>query len=264
MIPAGWHLTCGDLAAESVATVTAGQPDVRIRAMRDDLAVGPLRDVDAARCPARASFWEAVWPDAAEPRPDFADDLGNDARWLAELPGQGLGGTVWHGDSASEQLLLARVCAALAGSPLPLFEIACGTGDSRVGTRMAVSMHPPAALAERFRPQRIDAARQHRLAEQWRGAVAEDADIRRWREGRFFGEGFEAIDAPLVAATGPDWRPLAQAMAEVMRHCDGFFPTDYFLYWRARELARAGRLELDGVPRAQYAALRVRRAASAA
>ncbi|MBA1275774.1 DUF1835 domain-containing protein [Stutzerimonas azotifigens] len=263
MIPAGWHLTCGDLAAESVAIVTAGQPDMKVRVMRDDLAVGPLRDVDAERCPARAWFWEAVWPGGAEPRPDFANDLAGDARWLAELPGQGLGVTVWHGDSASEQLLLARVCAALEGSPLPLFEVACGTGDSRVGTRMAVSMHRPAALAERIRPQRIDAARQRQLAAQWRGAVAADADIRRWREGQFFGERFDAIDAQLVAATEPDWRPLARAMAEVMRHCDGFFPTDYFLYWRARELARGGRLELDGVPGAQYSALQVRRAASA-
>ncbi len=264
MIPSGWHLTCGDLAAERVATVTAGQPEATIRVMRDDLAIGPLRDVDAERCPARASFWEAVWPTNAEPRPDFSRVLADDARWLAELPRQGLGVTVWHGDSASEQLLLSRVCAALVGSPLPLFEVACGTGDSRVGTRMAVSMHSPAALAERFRPQRIDVARQRQLAGQWQGAVAADADIRRWREGRFFGEGFEAIDAQLIGATGADWMPLAHAMAEVMRHCDGFFPTDYFLYWRARELVRGGRLELDGVPVAQYSVLQVRRAASAA
>ncbi|MCY1543002.1 hypothetical protein D9M68_787870 [compost metagenome] len=48
-------------------------------------------------------------------------------------------------------------------------------------------------------------------------------------------------------------------MADVMARCDGFFASDYFLFWRARELAVAGRIELAGeVGVGGYMGLRVR------
>jgi hypothetical protein len=67
------------------------------------------------------------------------------------------------------------------------------------------------------------------------------------------------IDATLIAASPDEFAPLARAMAEVMGHCDGFFATDLFLYWRARELTTAGHLELWGDPAAGYRDLQVRR-----
>ena len=67
------------------------------------------------------------------------------------------------------------------------------------------------------------------------------------------------IDEALVAASPDEFAPLARAMAEVMGHCDGFFPTDFFLYWRARVLAAARRLEVQGDPTAGYRDLQVRR-----
>jgi len=54
--------------------------------------------------------------------------------------------------------------------------------------------------------------------------------------------------------------PLARAMAEVMSHCDGFFATDLFLYWRARELAKSGVIELSDGAEAEYSQVQVRRA----
>ncbi len=53
--------------------------------------------------------------------------------------------------------------------------------------------------------------------------------------------------------------PLARTMAEVMGHCDGFFPTDLFLYWRARELAKRGVIEFSDDAQAGYSKLQVRR-----
>ncbi|MNR66145.1 hypothetical protein D3C85_1894920 [compost metagenome] len=35
-------------------------------------------------------------------------------------------------------------------------------------------------------------------------------------------------------------------MAELMGRSDGFFVTDFFAFWRARELAAQGRIELAG------------------
>ncbi|WP_313026832.1 DUF1835 domain-containing protein [Pseudomonas lopnurensis] len=254
------HLTCGDLAGDGVRALLAGrEPQAQVRVMRDDLAVGPLGDIESPPCAARAAFWERVWPDEVTPRPAFTRELAGDARWLAELPGQVPAVTVWHGDSASEQLLLGRVAAALQGSGCMLQEVACGTGDSRVGSRKAVSMHPPEALAERYRPQPVDSLRQVLLAAAWDEQCAAAHGIRRWRDGHFHGEGYQAIDNGLLAASPTAFGPLARAMAEVMGHCDGFFPSDFFLYWRARELAAAGQLELRGDPAAGYRDLQVRR-----
>ncbi len=47
-------------------------------------------------------------------------------------------------------------------------------------------------------------------------------------------------------------------MAEVMARSEGFFATDFFLYWRARELAAAARLQLDLSDSAPYSARQVR------
>ncbi|HAV04569.1 MAG TPA: hypothetical protein DCX47_06115, partial [Pseudomonas sp.] len=157
------HLTCGDLAGDGVRNLLADrEPGAEVRVLRDDLAVGPLSDVDSPPCAARVAFWEQLWPDELTPRPLFAHDLAADARWLAELAGQADDVIVWHGDSASEQLLLARVCAALQGCRLQ--EVACGTGDSRAGRRKAVSMHSPEALAALYRPQAVSVSRQTELA----------------------------------------------------------------------------------------------------
>ena len=89
-----------------------------------------------APCAARAEFWEQIWPAEVAPRPVFADELGADALWLANLAKQAAAVTVWHGDSASEQLLLARIAALLQGKKLPLAD------------RVPV-YPPPAALAAR-------------------------------------------------------------------------------------------------------------------
>lgn len=254
------HLTCGDLAGNSVRALLAGrEPDAQVRVLRDDLAVGPLSDVDRPPCAARVAFWEQVWPAEVAPRPAFADELAADAVWRTELAEQAAAVTVWHGDSASEQLLLARIAAVLQGSSCGLHEVACGTGDSRAGQRKAVSMHSPEALAALYSPRAVPASRQAGLAAVWHEQCASSHDIRRWCEGAFQGEDYRLIDAALVAASPDEFAPLARAMAEIMSHCDGFFATDFFLYWRARVLAAAGHLEILGDPAAGYRDLQVRR-----
>ena len=117
-----WHLVCGDNAVAGVSHVIGQEAAAGLRVLRDDLAVGPLGDVDTPPCAARAAFWGAVWPAGLMPVPDFAADLPADAQWLAGLALQERPVTVWHGDSASEQLLLARVAHALEGSGVSLIE----------------------------------------------------------------------------------------------------------------------------------------------
>lgn len=255
-----WHLVCGDAAVEGV-TFVLGQAlaEDSLRMLRDDLAVGPLDDIEQPPCTKRAVFWQAVWPETVRPVPDFTGTLSEDARWLAGLARQARPVTVWQGDSASEQLLLARVAAALEHADLPLWEVPCGSGDSRFETRRAVSMHEPTALRELYRPLLVVPARRQRLAAQWHAVRQENAAIRRWRDGAFHGEDHAQIDAILLGYCTPEWKPLARVMADVMLRCDGFFPSDFFVYWRARELAGTGRIELSGEADASgYGGLKVR------
>lgn len=255
-----WHLTCGDLAADSIVHLLTEPVGQTLRVMRDDLAVGPLHDVDTAPCAARGSFWQAVWPQSVQPQPDFNSELSEDAQWLHALAQQSQAITVWHGDSCSEQLLLARVAAALQHSAVALWEVACGSGDSRVATRRAVSMHSPEVLAERYRPQAIEALRQQQLAAQWHAAIADAAFVRRWQGGQFSSESYAPIDQQLLHFCQTDWMPLARVMASVMAQCDGFFATDFFLWWRARELAAKGQLSFSAPADTPYAEQQVRRA----
>ena len=250
------HLTCGDLAADSVRQLLGEREEARV--LRDDLAVGPLADIQTPPCAARLAFWEGVWPAELEPRPDLTG-IADDAEWLAALPSQSQQVTVWHGDSASEQLMLARVAAALEGGSVAMHEVVCGTGDSRVATRKAVSMHAPDTLSALYQPCLVEPLRIADLASQWRAVIAENAAIRRWMDGRFAGEDYSRIDHELAEACRLDDMPLARAMAEVMGHCDGFFASDMFLYWRARELAQRGVVELSGNRGDGYQGVRVRR-----
>lgn len=122
-----WHLVCGDAAVEGVRFVLGEDTaDCTLRVMRDDLAVGPLQDIDSPPCAARSAYWQGVWPQSMQPVPDFDAELQTDAHWLSTLSSGQRGVTVWHGDSCSEQLLLARVAQALAGSTIELWEVACG------------------------------------------------------------------------------------------------------------------------------------------
>jgi hypothetical protein len=256
-----WHLVCGDNAVAGVTQVIGeAAAATGLRVLRDDLAVGPLADVDTPPCAARVAFWQALWPESVQPAPDFATALPADARWLADLAEQGQPVTVWHGDSASEQLLLARVAHALEHSSLALWEVPCGTGDSRVETRKAVAMHAPDALVALAQPREIAAPRRQALATQWRDVLADNALIHRWQAGDFAGEHYQRIDADLLRHARDEAQPLARLMADVMARNDGFFATDYFLFWRARELAAAGALCISGEPGEYgYRGLQVRR-----
>jgi len=248
------HLVCGDNAVAGVRQVLGEAAQIRV--LRDDLAVGPLLDVDAPPCARRQAFWTEVWPDASLPPPDVVG-LADDAVWLAGLDQLARPLVVWHGDSCSEQLLLARVAAAVEDGPTPLWGVACGNASSRVGQRMAVAMHAPEDLAKRANPLPLSGAQVAALARQWREAVAENACVRRWQGDGFHGEDFSTIDAALLDACARYPR-LARAMAEVMAHCDGFFATDLFLYWRARVLAGSGQLQLVGEPAEEgYAGIEV-------
>jgi hypothetical protein len=252
-----WHVVCGDVAAEGVRQVIDTEAAASLRIMRDDLAIGPLVDVHQPPCPVRSAFWKAVWPDDV-PAPNFSHQLTDDAKWLEHVAQGNRPITVWHGDSASEQLLLCRIAAALHDSSVALYSVPCGTHCSDVQTRRAVGQCSPELLKELYSPDPILPEQQQSLASAWHKTVEAKADIRRWIGGAFQYSGYETVDTILIQHCMPEWQPLARVMAEVMVRSEGFFATDTFLGWRAHELACRGLLVLQGPEKGHYSQQTVR------
>jgi hypothetical protein len=253
-----WHLVCGDLAVPGVTHVLgAAAAQQQLRVLRDDLAVGPLSDIDTPPCQVRAQFWQAVWPQAARAMPDMQAELSADATWLSQLAQGNKDVTVWTGDSCSEQLLLARLAHALQGSRVALWEVACA--NPQRPPRKAVSLRTHDELIELYAQRTLlSAERRGQLAAQWQHAVQANAPIRTWLAGDFTNHSHALVDEPMLRSCSHNWRALARVMADGMAAQDGFFPTDFFLDWRARELAASGQLELQLAPSSAYSDQHVR------
>src|ERR1700759_5621740 len=113
------HVTNGDTAAESLreAWRLAGR-DERVVALKDDLAIGPLKGVDDNQ-ETRAAFWQQVLD---QHKIDFIASLKEQDALLQGLVRSDAQVVVWHGQSASDQLTLRRVAYYLRNAPQRLNE----------------------------------------------------------------------------------------------------------------------------------------------
>lgn len=237
------HLTCGDGAADALraAMASGGLAPAPIRAMPDDLAVGPLHGVDAPPCLERARFWHQLGGEDLADRA-IATELSADAKWLRAPDVDHV--CVWNGDSASEQLLLRRVCALLPAR-VELLAVAGGTGECRSATRKAIAMLAPQVLAA-LPARHLDATSRDRLGAQWLHWRERDDTLRLWLDGRLQGADYALIDHALLAECSAEWRPARRVIGPVMATVDGLFVTDLLAAWRLRQLAVEGRLETRG------------------
>lgn len=239
------HMVCGDGAAEALKrAMDAGVlAEDEVLAMPDDLAVGPLSDVDSPPCAQRAAFWHTLGGEALRYR-EIAIELATGVEWLrnpsvAEV-------TLWHGDSASEQLLLRRVCALLP-EPVRLRSAAAGSGECRSEDRHAIAMLKPEEVARSLAASReLDTIARQRLGADWLSALSANDELRLWLGGQLQGAGYEHIDQVLLESANDHWRPVQSVIGPTMAYVDGLFVSDLLAAWRLREQVAAGRLELRG------------------
>lgn len=239
------HLVCGDGAADALQrAVAAGVlTEKKIRVMPDDLAVGPLSDVDAPPCLQRAAFWHELGGDALRER-EIASEMAAEVNWLRSPDAAIV--TLWHGDSASEQLLLRRVCALLPAH-VTLRSVGAGSGQCRSEDRHAIAMLKPEELANALAgSHELDAAERQRLGADWHRALAENAQLRLWLDGQLTGAGYAHIDRILLDSASESWRPVQSLIGPTMAYVDGLFVSDLLAAWRLREQVAAGALQLRG------------------
>ncbi|PRX34678.1 uncharacterized protein DUF3658 [Paraburkholderia sp. BL18I3N2] len=247
------HLTNGDVAAESLRTALrdAGR-DERVHALRDDLAVGPLRGIDDAP-DVRADFWDRM---SADTKRDFLREFREQAAALENVARGEANLVVWHGESASDQLMLRRVCYHLRNNPQRLNEVRLSIRDltdpgawahSRKDRATSVGMFAPAVLQSRLPDAApISVLRISRLALEWQEVKHANGETRRWRDNTFTSGSFAELDALILEQVTEHWQPAARVAAELMVAELGFLVSDTVVLWRFRELAATRRIKLRG------------------
>jgi len=231
------HLIYGEPAVTALrqALEAAGRPD-RVIALRDDLTVGPLRDIDVAGNPGvaqRAAFWERL----GDAPPALAHD---DCAALNALEADDSHVVIWHTHDAAHQLALRRVCYRLRDVPQRLNEVRL-TADEISGPSAAARIEarlPDAAP--------ISVLRITRLALEWQEAKFANGETRRWRDNTFTSGSFAELDALIVEDAVDGWQFAGRVAARVMAADNGLLVSDTLLLWRLRELAAAGQLQLRG------------------
>jgi hypothetical protein len=252
------HVANGDCAAQSLTqAIRLAEREDRVVALRDDLAVGPLRDVDDSPF-ARAAFWRQVLNSSF----DFEDDLESQQDVLNRLTrGEGQI-VVWHGQSAGDQLMLRRVAFHLRNAPQRLNEaklnqddLLIKTSDTEAGSARrndgatAVGMFSPRQLLAKLPSAApISVLRISRLALEWQEAKYANAETRRLRDNMLVSSPWHDVDETLLELAGAEWRPARRIVGEAMTKSFDFVLSDSVGFWRARELVTAGRLKISGTP----------------
>jgi hypothetical protein len=254
------HVTNGDCAAQSLTeALRRAERDERVIALRDDLAVGPIRDIDESPL-ARATFWRQVLNSAV----DLEDELEAQQAIFGRLARGDGQIVVWHGQSAADQLTLRRVAYHLRNAPQRLNEaklfqddltIASDETDpERVGRAdraTAVGMFSPKQLLAKLPTAApISVLRISRLALEWQEAKHANADTRRLRDNMLVSGTWLDVDEALLDLASPEWQPARWIAGAAMGQRFDFMLSDSVAFWRCRELVTAGRLKIRGTPTA--------------
>jgi len=247
------HIMNGDVAADSLrkALSQTGRADAVV-ALRDDLAVGPLRGVDDAPH-VRAEFWQRVTGDTTR---NVAAEFDAQTAELETLVGGTSNVVVWHGQSAADQMTLRRVCFHLREMPQRLNEVRLSIDDLTGEESAALCCADRATSVGMFSPDLLqqylqDAApisvlRIGRLALEWQEVKQADAELRRWRDNTFSSGTFAELDAKIFEHASDGWQSAGRVAAHVMSADNGMLVSDGIVLWRLRELAAAGQLQLRG------------------
>jgi Domain of unknown function (DUF1835)/Protein of unknown function len=252
------HVTNGDTAAESLreALRLAGREE-RVVALKDDLAIGPLKGIDD-NPEARAAFWQHV---IDQHKMDFIASLKEQDALLQGLVRTDAQVVVWHGQSASDQLTLRRVAYYLRNAPQRLNETRLNEQDLPVTTAPDASQRRRGRedgatavgmfTAEELRAKLpaiapISVLRIGRLALEWQEVKLVNCETRRWRDNTFLSGTYADIDEVILELVTNDWQPARKIAGQTMAMTFGFMVSDAIAFWRCRELGAAGRLKVRG------------------
>jgi Domain of unknown function (DUF1835)/Protein of unknown function len=250
-----FHAVNGDRgAALLMAALELPPEDIHVH--RDDLAFGPLHDVDEVQPGQRAAFWREAA--GVHYMRDFDHDLARESAKHAKLKTAGRPVCIWHGQSSSDELMLRRMAAYLSGSGCTISEVLLTAEylhEAPFGDKTSIGLYLPAELRRAALSTRAVTERQLLVwAAEWRTYKNESADVRFWladetdaNHRQFHGVPFDAIDLVILRHLPVEWEPVATTLRRSMSLIDGgLFATDLIVWWRMRELAIHAALQVRG------------------
>ncbi len=89
-----------------------------------------------------------------------------------------------------------------------------------------------------------------RLGYEWQQNVKENADVRLWKGNTLVPAAYHTVDDVILERAPAEWTPAAQVVGSVMGAIEGLLASDWFVFWRCRELVSTGQLVLRGNPEA--------------
>lgn len=241
------HVVNGDIAGNVLrqALAQAARPDTVV-VLRDDLAVGPLVDVDGLAVQ-RVNFWQRIAPGSGV---DFPSEMRAGLGQLQQLRTGDTEVAIWHGQSASDQLMLRRVVFYLHQSPQRINEVALDVRELEVplqGNLTSIGMYPAARLARRFSTiAPVSVLRLGRLAYEWQQCVRENAEVRLWKGNTLVPASYHIVDEVILEHTPREWASAIEVITRIMGKIEGLLASDWFVFWRCRELIGGGQLVLRG------------------
>ncbi|HTJ92486.1 MAG TPA: DUF1835 domain-containing protein [Pararobbsia sp.] len=243
------HVVNGDSAAEVLGhALTAAGLDEPVICLPDDLAIGPLGQIDDTPS-TRARFWQSV---LGTDDPELTEAFEAEAASIAALAESDAEVVVWHGRSAGDQLTLRRVAFHLRATPERFNEVGLTVHELDPahlgpGGQTAVALYSPDILRARLPAVApVSVLRMTRLALEWQELKYVNSDIRRLYTDTFVGAGFAEIDALIIEHLGDDWQTLNRFVGSIMVANTGFYATDTLVDWRIRSLVNAGTVTVRG------------------
>nr|WP_318422691.1 DUF3658 domain-containing protein [Iodobacter sp. CM08] len=231
------HLVLGDCAADLLRISLGPYADIRIH--RDDLAVGPLIDIDDAYPAARVHFWDAVFPQSSF---DFNDVLPAGNAQLASLPADL---TLWIGNSCGEALLLRRL-AWWRYKTQQTFKLLSpdSTGlNSYIAGQVPLSLMP-LPIIQATNSQTLSPALLQELASEWQAIRQQPSAFRGWNGSSFHHHTQTALDAEMLALIEENYLPCSEIASRWISTSSDFFRSDVLAMWRLRGLAEQDLIEL--------------------
>jgi hypothetical protein len=252
------HVTNGDHAANALReALQLAHREEHAIGLKDDLAVGPLRNIDEAP-DTRGGFWRHVLNDRDT---HFEAQFEAQEALILSIVRDTAQVVVWHGESAGDQLTLRRIAYHLRNAPQRLNEARLTARDlppvtgadgsmlrrNREDGATAVGMYPVATLLEKLaHAAPVSVLRIGRLALEWQEAKYMNAETRRWRDNVLISGSYAEIDDALLDLATAQWQPARRIVAAAMTVSFGFLLSDSIAFWRCRELVASGRLKIQG------------------
>jgi len=234
------HLACGDCAADALRL--ALDENQKVFVLRDDLAVGPLANIDENPPTKRIAYWDSI----LESGESIYEKAVEETEIYLSLSKSDLPLTAWVGSDSAEQIMLRRIAWRIRNSDTQLAVVFLNGEDLRGNEKTSTSLISYDRLTQRSKTARILTINEiESYARDWESLKNSDSEVRLWKNGKFELCSSDIFDSTILEEANLGLQNATELIQKVMHRVEGIFITDSFLFSRLRALARDEAIEIS-------------------